>query len=112
MVHDEEDDDPIMSKDQCDPSNDLDQITEINQARDKNINESIDDEYDEEDEEENESSNGSPERIEDDPEKQDFNKSAYKKINGVVPKDIESKKEMMSFIAYPPHIENTCKLLS
>jgi len=39
-------------------------------------------------------------------------KAGYKKINGVVPKDIENKKEMLSFIAYPPHIENTCKLMS
>tara|TARA_B110000285_G_C15057616_1_gene580507 strand:+ start:228 stop:1040 length:813 start_codon:yes stop_codon:yes gene_type:complete len=34
------------------------------------------------------------------------------KIEGIVPKDIEQKKEMMSFIGYPSHIENACKYLS
>lgn len=35
-----------------------------------------------------------------------------KKISGVIPKDIESKKEMMSFITYPQHLEYACKLIS
>ena len=34
------------------------------------------------------------------------------KIEGIVPKDIEQKKEMMSFIGYPQNIENACKYLS
>ena len=41
-----------------------------------------------------------------------LSKSAYKKIQGVVPKDVEAKKEIMSFIAYPPNLEFACKLLS
>jgi len=52
-------------------------------------------------------SNDSP-----DLEKCGLSKAGYKKINGVVPKDLESKKEMMSFIVYPHHLESTCKLLS
>ena len=36
----------------------------------------------------------------------------YKKIEGIVPKDIESKKEMMSFIAYPQNLEWACRLIS
>ena len=39
-------------------------------------------------------------------------RSVYKKIQGIVPKDVETKKEMMSFIAYPQHLEASCKLLS
>lgn len=68
-------------------------------------------EYDEEDEKE---SNGSPEiKFEDDdPEKQGLSKSTNRKIQGIVPKDIDLKKEMLSFIAYPPNLEAACKLLS
>lgn len=33
-------------------------------------------------------------------------------ITGVVPKDVELKKEMMSFIAYPYHLEGCCRLLT
>jgi hypothetical protein len=29
-----------------------------------------------------------------------------------VPKDIETRKELMSFIAYQLHLENTCKLIT
>jgi len=36
----------------------------------------------------------------------------YKKIEGIIPKDIESKKEMMSFIAYPQNLEWACRLIS
>jgi hypothetical protein len=36
----------------------------------------------------------------------------YKLFKGVVPKDLEQKKEIMSFIAYPQHLENACKLIS
>jgi hypothetical protein len=39
-------------------------------------------------------------------------KKMYRNIKGVVPKDLESKKEIMSFIAYPFHLENACKLIS
>ena len=34
------------------------------------------------------------------------------KIEGIIPKDIEQKKEMMSFIGYPSNLENACKFLS
>jgi hypothetical protein len=34
------------------------------------------------------------------------------KKEGVVPKDLESKKEIMSFIAYANNLEQTCKLLT
>lgn len=34
------------------------------------------------------------------------------KKEGVVPKDIESKKELMSFIAYANNLEQTCRLLT
>lgn len=44
------------------------------------------------------------------PEKEDKNKN--KKIEGIIPKDIEQRKEIMSFIAYAQHIENTCKLIT
>lgn len=36
----------------------------------------------------------------------------FDKIQGVVPKDIESKKEMMSFIAYVHNLESSVKLLT
>ena len=42
----------------------------------------------------------------------DLTPKPNKKIEGVIPKDIESKKEMMSFIAYPQHLEYACKLIS
>mgnify|MGYP001439953735 CR=1 FL=1 len=43
----------------------------------------------------------------------DFKQTSPKKrITGVVPKDLEQKKEMMSFIAYAQHIESACKLIT
>ena len=48
-----------------------------------------------------------------DPDKRDLIQSPFKKkVQGIVPKDIEQKKEMMSFIAYPPNLEAACRLLS
>jgi len=47
-----------------------------------------------------------------DDEKMGLSKVAYRKIEGIIPKDIETKKEMMSFIAYPSHLENACKLIA
>ena len=41
-----------------------------------------------------------------------FYSRAFQRIEGVVPKDMESKKDMMSFIAYAQHLENSCKLIS
>lgn len=35
-----------------------------------------------------------------------------KLFKGVIPKDLETKKEIMSFIVYPQHLENACKLFS
>ena len=35
-----------------------------------------------------------------------------KLFEGVIPKDLEQKKEMMSFIAYPQNLENACKLIA
>lgn len=35
-----------------------------------------------------------------------------KLFDGVVPKDLEQKKEIMSFIAYPSNLENACKIIS
>jgi hypothetical protein len=35
-----------------------------------------------------------------------------KLFDGVVPKDIEQKKEIMSFIAYPSNLENACKIIA
>ena len=51
----------------------------------------------------------SPERM-NTPDKDDIIKN--KKIEGIVPKDIEQRKEIMSFIAYAQHIESTCKLIT
>ena len=73
------------------------------------------DEYDDEEEENEDDSSekgGSPERLVEEDIKIEQGKTGYNKIRGVIPKDIENKKEMLSFIAYPPHIENTCKLVS
>ena len=42
----------------------------------------------------------------------DLTPKRSKKIAGVIPKDIESKKEMMSFICYPQHLEYACRLIS
>ena len=47
----------------------------------------------------------------DDPEKESLSKAAKLAMKGVIPKDSE-KKEMLSFIAYAVHLENTCKLLT
>ena len=33
-------------------------------------------------------------------------------FKGVIPKDLDTKKEMMSFIVYPQNLENACKLIS
>lgn len=68
-------------------------------------------EYDEEDEKE---SNGSADfkNEDDDPEKGGHSKSANRKVQGIAPKDLELKKELLSFIAYPPNLESACKLLS
>ena len=52
----------------------------------------------------------SPERI-NTPDKEGSS-TKYKKIEGIVPKDIELRKEIMSFIAYAQHIESTCKLIT
>ena len=41
-----------------------------------------------------------------------MSKSAYKQIQGVVPKDMESKKEMMSFIGYSQHLEDCCRFMT
>lgn len=81
----------------------------------RGANESQVEEYDEEEyDEEDENESKSPEvKFDDDyHEKHGISKSAYKKIQGIVPKDIEAKKEILSFIAYPPNLEFACKLLS
>ena len=80
---------------------------QINSAPKKEEGDEEEDEISVESRGESIDSNESP-----DPEKSGLSKSAYKKINGVVPKDMEQKKEMMSFIAYSQHLEATCRLLS
>lgn len=74
----------------------------------ENENEDEDEEEESQSEEETEVFS-SPERM-CTPDKDD--RKTNKKIEGVVPKDIEQRKEMMSFIAYAQHIENSCKLIT
>lgn len=64
-------------------------------------------EEDEEDEQSEDDVLSSPETLDESP-----TKLKERKIEGIIPKDIEQKKEMMSFIAYSQHIENTCKLIT
>ena len=66
----------------------------------KSTNDLEDDEEDEEELSADSREESSDENESPDPEKSGLSKSAYRKINGVVPKDIDQKKEMMSFIAY------------
>ena len=90
----------------------------------------FDDDEDEDDEEEengcdeedeDDSSNGGGHMVtpykddegEDDAEVQGMSTAARRAmITGVVPKDVELKKEMMSFISYPYHLESCCRLLT
>jgi len=45
-------------------------------------------------------------------EHQQTNRKLKLSKEGIIPKDVESKKEMMSFIAYAQNLEQTCKLLT
>jgi hypothetical protein len=61
------------------------------------------------DEEESEEVSEEEEEEENDDEKKSLRPKA---IVGVIPKDIEKSKEIMSFIAYAQHLETACKLIS
>ena len=63
---------------------------------------------DEESEDEKSSQNSQA----DDPEQKSTLSKPYNNWQGVVPKDIEQRKEMMSFIAYANNLECSCKLIS
>ena len=66
----------------------------------------MEDEEEEEESEDDEEAHSQPDFDDQDNQPQRFN------MNGVVPKDLESKKEMMSFIAYAQHLEQCCKLIT
>ena len=85
---------------------------------DSNPEEYDDEEYDEEAEDDKESLNQSRSINNDKFEEEDADvkisssKSYSKKVQGISLKDIDAKKEILSFIAYPQNLEVACKMLS
>lgn len=73
--------------------------------------ESGSEEEDEEEETENEILS-SPERESNNEENKYKERVGTIKIHSIAPKDIEMKKELMSYVAYNTHLENCCKLIT
>ena len=88
------------------------------QGMDSNPEEYDEEEYDEEGDDDKESLDQSRSINNDKFEEEDADikvsstKSYSKKVQGISSKDIDAKKEILSFIAYPQNLEVACKMLS